>query len=108
MFKESPELLLLLPMMGGEPVGGGPTRFPFSPAEMKRKYDLLRDPRQREKVRRAMKATADRLLLGEYVVELELGEGGMGKVLLVRDRVTKARFAVKTTRVLNSEATAPS
>ncbi len=40
-----------------------------------------------------------RVILGEYVVEGELGEGGMGTVyLLVRSQSTGHRFAVKKTR----------
>jgi len=39
------------------------------------------------------------VILGEYVVEGELGEGGMGTVyLLVRSQSTGQRFAVKKTR----------
>jgi serine/threonine protein kinase len=38
------------------------------------------------------------LLLGDFVVEAELGQGGMGKVYLVRSRSTGQRFAVKKAR----------
>jgi tetratricopeptide (TPR) repeat protein len=38
------------------------------------------------------------ILLGEFVVEAELGQGGMGKVYLVRSQSTSQRFAVKTAR----------
>jgi hypothetical protein len=42
------------------------------------------------------------VILGEYVVEGELGEGGMGTVyLLVRSQATGQRFAVKKTRFRN-------
>jgi tetratricopeptide (TPR) repeat protein len=35
-------------------------------------------------------------LLADYVIERELGEGGMGKVYLVKSKSTGQRFAVKT------------
>jgi serine/threonine protein kinase len=39
----------------------------------------------------------DLLLLGDLVIERELGEGGMGKVSLVRSVTTHERFAMKRT-----------
>jgi tetratricopeptide (TPR) repeat protein len=40
-------------------------------------------------------------LLDDFVVERTLGEGGMGKVYLVRSRSTGSRFAVKRAKVLS-------
>jgi serine/threonine protein kinase len=43
------------------------------------------------------------LLLNEFEVEQLLGEGGMGKVYLVRSRLTRERFAVKRTKLRTPE-----
>ncbi len=40
-------------------------------------------------------------LLGDFVIEKTLGEGGMGKVYLVRSRSTSSRFAVKRAKVFS-------
>ena len=41
-----------------------------------------------------------KLLLNEYLIEGEIGEGGMGKVYLARSRSADHQFAVKRTKVL--------
>jgi tetratricopeptide (TPR) repeat protein/tRNA A-37 threonylcarbamoyl transferase component Bud32 len=43
-------------------------------------------------------------LLDDFVVERTLGEGGMGKVYLVRSRSTGSRFAVKRAKVLSESS----
>ncbi len=42
-----------------------------------------------------------KLLLNEYLIEGEIGEGGMGKVYLARSRSADHQFAVKRTKVLD-------
>jgi len=58
----------------------------------------------REKIGKQMSAVAEfqtgELLLGDFLVERVLGQGGMGKVYLVRSQTTGARFAVKRARGL--------
>src|SRR5262245_45026810 len=39
------------------------------------------------------------VLLGDFVVERTLGEGGFGRVILVRSKTTGQRFAVKKTKL---------
>jgi serine/threonine protein kinase/lipopolysaccharide biosynthesis regulator YciM len=46
----------------------------------------------------------DRVILNEYIIERELGEGGMGKVYLLKSRTTSMRFAVKRTKGLSDKA----
>ncbi len=41
----------------------------------------------------------DSVILGEYVIERELGRGGMGRVWLVKSNSTGRRFAVKQTLI---------
>lgn len=43
--------------------------------------------------------TESRVLLGEYVVEKEIGHGGMGRVWLAKSNSTGRRYAVKQTRL---------
>ena len=42
-----------------------------------------------------------KVLLNEFVIEGEIGEGGMGKVYLVKSRSADHQFAVKRTKVLD-------
>ena len=50
---------------------------------------------QQEEKRRTSEWREGRLLIDEYVVEKELGRGGMGRVWLVKRQSTGRRFAVK-------------
>lgn len=43
-------------------------------------------------------------LLGEYLIEKELGKGGMGRVWLVKSNSTERRFAVKQTILKNDKS----
>lgn len=47
---------------------------------------------------------AGQLILGEYVVEKQLGEGGMGRVCLVKSNSTGRRFAVKQTKLKDEKS----
>jgi serine/threonine protein kinase len=58
------------------------------------------------KQRQAVAATSEdwyvgQTLLDDFVVERVLGEGGMGKVYLVKSRTTGMRFAVKRAKGLS-------
>jgi hypothetical protein len=44
------------------------------------------------------------ILLDEFEVESELGAGGMGRVYLMKSRLSGYRFAVKTTRLADVDS----
>jgi serine/threonine protein kinase len=77
-------------------------------------FDIFRRPEPKPqnasspagKQRQAVVARLDdwhpgQTLLGDFVVERVLGEGGMGKVYLVKSQTTDMRFAVKRTKGLS-------
>src|SRR5438309_10505616 len=77
-------------------------------------FDIFRRPKTKptdggspaDKQRQAIAARSDdwypgQTLLDDFAVQRVLGEGGMGKVYLVKSRTTNMRFAVKRARGLS-------
>src|SRR6266566_3071569 len=74
----------------------------FRKPKPKRQYGSLPAGKQRQAVvARSDDWRPGQTLLDDFVVERVLGEGGMGKVYLVKSQTTNTRFAVKRAKGLS-------